>query len=102
MGLGQVLILADEDDGRYPELLRLVLFETLSNDLGLADVGAGGISERVVSNEDVDTGSVKLLPGQKLVDLGARSGDSLARPIGNLGSPQALCVAAGKKQLDGC
>ena len=43
MGLGQVLVLADEDDGRYPELLCFMLLEPLANDLRLADVSAGAL-----------------------------------------------------------
>ena len=61
MGLGQVLVLADEDDGRYPELLCFMLFESLANDLRFADVSAGCVGLRVVANEYVDSGFVEFL-----------------------------------------
>ena len=59
--LGQVLVLADENDGRDPELLCLVLLESLPNDLRLADVSAGCVGKRVAANEDIDAGLVEFL-----------------------------------------
>ncbi|MGA3042190.1 MAG: hypothetical protein ABSF54_15515 [Bryobacteraceae bacterium] len=38
MSLGEVFVLADEDDSRDPELLGLVLLKAFANNLGLADV----------------------------------------------------------------
>ncbi len=61
MGLGQVLVFADKDDGRNPELLCLVLLESLANDLRLADVSAGCVGKRVVANEYIDSGLVEFL-----------------------------------------
>ena len=61
MSLGQVLVLADEDDGRNPKLLRLVLLQSLANDLRLADVSAGCVGERVASDEDINSGLVEFL-----------------------------------------
>ena len=53
MSLGQVLVLADEDDGRNPKLLRLVLLQSLANDLRLADVSARCVGKGVAANENV-------------------------------------------------
>ena len=86
MGLGQVLVLADEDDGRNPELLRLVLLESIANDFRLADVSARGVGQRVAANEDVDSGLVEFLASKEFVQFGAGRGDSLAGPVRNLGS----------------
>ena len=67
MSLGQVLVLADEDDGRNPKLLGLVLLQSIANDLRLADVSAGRVGMRVAANEDIDSGLVEFLTSQKLV-----------------------------------
>ena len=55
MGLSQVLVLADEDNGGTQKLLCLVLLESLANDLLLADVSAACVSKRVVANEYIDS-----------------------------------------------
>src|ERR1035437_8815428 len=60
MSLGQVLVLADEDDGRNPKLLRLVLLQSLANDLRLADVSARCVGKGVAANENVDPRLVEL------------------------------------------
>jgi len=85
MGLGQVLVLADEDDRRYPEFFCFMLLEPLTNDLCLANVCAGRVGLRVVANEYIYSGLFEFLASQKLIKLGAGSGDSLPRPIGNFG-----------------
>ena len=61
MSLGQVLVFADEDDGRNPKLLGLVLLQSLANDLRLADVSAQCVGKRVAANEDIDSGLVEFL-----------------------------------------
>ena len=61
MSLGQILVLADENNGRNPKLLRPVLFQSIPNDFRLADVSAGLIGERVAANEDIDSGLVEFL-----------------------------------------
>jgi hypothetical protein len=63
MCLSQVLVLADKNDGRDPELLSLVLLESLTNDLRLTDVGAGCIGKRVAANEDINAGLFEFLAG---------------------------------------
>ena len=54
MCLSEILVLADENDGRNPKLLCLVLLESLANDFRLSDVRAGCVGKRVVANEDID------------------------------------------------
>ena len=61
MSLGQVLVLADKDDGRNPKLFRLVLLHPLANDFRFADVGAGCVGNRVAANEDIDSGLLEFL-----------------------------------------
>jgi len=61
MSLGQVLVLADKDDGRNPKLLCLVLLQPLANDLSFAYVGAWCVGNRVAANEDIDSGLVEFL-----------------------------------------
>ncbi len=67
MRLSKVLILADKDDGGDPKLLRLVLLQSLTNDLGLADVSASCIGKRVAPNQDIDTSLFEFLASQKVV-----------------------------------
>jgi hypothetical protein len=50
MSLGQILVLTDEDDGRNPKLLCLVLLQSLANDLRFADVCAARVGNRVAAN----------------------------------------------------
>ena len=68
------------------EELRLVLLESIANDLRLADVSARGVGKRVAANEDIDSGLVEFLASEKLVQFGAGRGDSLAGPVRDLGS----------------
>jgi hypothetical protein len=67
MSLGQVFVLADEDDGRNPRLLRLVLPQPLANDLRLADVGTGRVSKWVAADKDIDAGLPEFLASQEIV-----------------------------------
>jgi hypothetical protein len=80
MSLGQVLVLADEDDGRNPELFCLMLLQPIANDLGLADVGAGRVGLRVAANENIDSGLVEFLASEKLVQFGP-GGAATALPV---------------------
>jgi hypothetical protein len=100
MGLGQVLVLADEDDGRNPEFLRLVLLKSITNDLRFADVSARGVCKRIVANEDIDACLVEFLASKKFVQFGAGCCDSLAGPVRDLGSAQTLRFSAWKEEFD--
>ena len=62
------------------------MFESLANNLCLADVGARCISKRVVANKYIDSGLVEFFASQKLIKFGARGGDSLSRLVRYLGS----------------
>jgi hypothetical protein len=64
MGLGQVLVLADKDDGGYPELFCFMLLQSLANDLRFANVGAGGVGLRVVANKDINSSLVEFFASQ--------------------------------------
>ena len=99
MRLGEVLVLADEDDGLDPELLAGVGLEPLADHLGLADVGEGRVGCGVAPGEDVDAGLLKLGAGQQIGHLGAGGDDGLAGPVGDLGGAQALRVPLGRKSL---
>jgi hypothetical protein len=86
MSLGQVLVLANEDDGRNPELLCLVLLESLANDLRLTDVGAGCVGKGVTAKEYIDSCLVEFFASQELINFGPGSGDSLSGPVRDLTS----------------
>lgn len=101
MGLGEVLVLAHEHDGRYPELLRFVLLQALADDFGLADVRAGAAAPGVGAGQDVHPGLLQLLALQQLLQLRPRSRNRLARPVRDLRRAQTLRVAAGKEEFDG-
>jgi len=67
MCLGQIFILADENNGRDPKLLCLMLLESLANYLRLADICASCIGNRVAANKDIDSGLFEFLSSEKLV-----------------------------------
>ena len=100
MGLRQVLVLADEHYGRNPKFLAFVLLEALANNLRFSDVGAGYVGEWVTAGENVNARLVEFLSCKELVKFGAWCSDSLARPVGDLGSAQALRVAAWSEEFD--
>ena len=77
MCLGEILVLAYEDDDRVPEFkrLRLVLFETLSYDFRFADVGLRVSCVRIGAKKEVDASTLKFLPGKKVVKFRSRRGE---------------------------
>ena len=62
-----------------------MLLESLANNLRLADVSAGRVGLRVVTDKYINSGLFEFLASQKLIKLGTGSGDSLSGPIGDLG-----------------
>ena len=66
-----VTVPGHKDDGRNPELLCLVLFESITLALRLADISARGVGKSVAANEDIDSGLVEFLASKKLVQFGA-------------------------------
>jgi hypothetical protein len=66
MSLGEILVFANEDNGRDPKLFRLMLLQSVTDDLRLSDVSAGRVSERIAADQDIDPGFVQFLPIQSL------------------------------------
>ena len=64
MGLREVLVLADEDDGRNPKLFCFMLLESVPNDLCLTDVCARSVCERIAARQDVNACLVQFLASQ--------------------------------------
>jgi len=52
------------------------------------------------ADEDVDASFLEFFASQELVKFRAGRGDSLAGPVGDFGSAQALRVSVWKKELD--
>ena len=105
VGLGEVLVLAHDDDGALPEVLGLVLVvaeQPLEDVVALAD--GGHRPRRVVwvgAEEQVDAGASYLLPLAELVELGARRNQHLAGPVADLGEEDAGGLAVGEEDADG-
>jgi hypothetical protein len=100
--LGEVLVFADEDDDRVPEVLGLVLLEPISNDFGFADVCKVSPGLGVDAQQEIDARTFKLFSSEKIFQFSPRRGEGLSGPVGNLTDAQALCVALRQKELDGC
>src|SRR3954454_22669380 len=79
--LCKILVLADEDDGRNPEFFRFVLLQSVTNDLGLSDVGPGCICKRVATDEDINSCLLQFLASEKLIELRTGSSYGLAGPV---------------------
>jgi hypothetical protein len=102
MSFGQVLVLANENNGRNPKFLCLVLLDSIADDFSLTDVCARRVGNRVGSDEDIDSSLVEFLSCEKLIKFGAGSRDCLAGPVGDFGGAQTLSVSTWKKKFDSC
>ena len=80
MSLGEVFVLADEDDDRIPEFkcLRFVLFQPISNDFCFTYVGLRIASLGIRSEKKVDTRAVEFLTGEKIFKFSSRCCERLA------------------------
>src|SRR6266511_3254180 len=71
MGLGEILVLTDEDDGGDPEFFTLVLFQAVSNQLCLANVCARRSGERIGAREDVNACLGEFFALKQVLQLGS-------------------------------
>ena len=100
MSLGEVFVLADEDDDRVPEVLRLVLPQSISNYFGLADVCQIRTGFCVNTEQKVHTRTLKLIASEKVFQLSSWRRKCLPGPIGDFANTQALCIPLRQKEFD--
>src|SRR2546427_8310089 len=79
--LSEILVLADKDDRRDPKFFRLVLFQAVTNDLCLANVGTRRSGDGIGTRENVNACLVKLFALKQLVQLCSWRCYCLACPI---------------------
>ena len=100
MCLREVLVLADEDNHRIPEVLGLVLLQPISNDFGRADICQVRARFCIDTEQEVDARTLEFISREKIIQLSPWRSKGLSGPVENLADAQALGVALRQKELD--
>ena len=79
MSLGQIFVLTDEERDLIPEILVVVILNSVADALSLADIDRGLSCFRVCSRKEVDSGFVRFLSSEHALELG--SGSETAFPV---------------------
>ncbi len=81
MCLGEVLILAYEYDYSIPEILHLVLLQTVADYFSFTNVGQCISTLRICTEEEINTSTFCFFAKKQIIKFRSRSSQRLTRPI---------------------
>ena len=93
VSLCQRLVLAHEEHDVIPEIPGQVTPKAVPNALGLADVDGGVSGLGIDAGQEVHAGVDGLITGQDGIELRARTGNRLSRPVRKLRCAEALRIS---------
>ena len=101
MSLGEIFVLADEENDLIPEILHQMRFQPVTNGLGFPDINRGIPTFGINASQQVNTGMTGFLASGNSVELAPGPSHGLAGPVGQFGSAKTLGIPMNQENLDG-